>query len=447
MKQKRLARILSLVLVLTFLPTFALADTWYLEDGSITIEATADSEGNTSQRVTQGETSRPDSAPMISNRESSVSTSNTVTIKADTGATADVTLKDTNIDTGGAAVKTEGSGNVDLNIEGTNTVKSGFGYAGVQKNNSGNLELGSDSGSGQLTANGGDGGAGIGGGGRESGSNIAISGGTITANGGKNGAGIGGGLEGSGEDITISGGNVTAKGGEFSAGIGGGIASSGKNITISKDAQVKVSGGRGDPFVGAGAAIGNGGDGDSSMNPSDGDPVSPDTSGLYTTGKLEYYGPGADFAQDTPTQTVSGTVIPPVTPAEPATPSTPDSGIQAEAPAPKPVAAYRVTDPEGNWLACTETRQDGRLTLTVEADAAVLSGTVYGLSVLENAGITEITLKTVKQETSFSISEVLAQSAASETYVPGERGTYRLTLDGNKVSFVLDGQQQDTLVK
>ena len=446
MKQKRLARILSLVLVLTFLPTFALADTWYLEDGSITIEATADSEGNTSQRVTQGETSRPDSAPMISNRESSVSTSNTVTIKADTGATADVTLKDTNIDTGGAAVKTEGSGNVDLNIEGTNTVKSGFGYAGVQKNNSGNLELGSDSGSGQLTVSGGEEAAGIGGGIRDSASNITISGGTITANGGRNGAGIGGGQYGSGENITISGGNVTAKGGGFSAGIGGGIASSGSNITISNDAQVKVSGGGGDPFVGAGAAIGNGGDGYSSGPAIHGDEVSPDTSGLYTTGKLEYYGPGADFAQDAPTQTISGTVIPPVAP-EPTTSSTSDSSVRADTPAPQPMAAYRVTDPEGNWIAFSETRQDGRLTLTVEADDAVLSGTLYGLSVLENAGITEITLKTAKQEAGFSIREVLVQSAASETFVPGESGTYRLTLDGNAVSFILDGQQQDTLAK
>ena len=46
-----------------------------------------------------------------------------------------------------------------------NTVSSGDKHAGVEKANDGNLTIGSESGEGELTANGGPGGAGIGGGG------------------------------------------------------------------------------------------------------------------------------------------------------------------------------------------------------------------------------------------------------------------------------------------
>ena len=46
---------------------------------------------------------KEDSAPVIRNRDSSASTTNNVTIRADTGATANVTLEDTNIDTTGGA--------------------------------------------------------------------------------------------------------------------------------------------------------------------------------------------------------------------------------------------------------------------------------------------------------------------------------------------------------
>ena len=90
--------------------------------------------------------------------------------------------------------------------------------------------------SGQLIANGGYYGAGIGGGKEQSGSNITINGGTVTATGGDSGAGIGGGWHGSGSNIIINGGNVIANGGDASgyggAGIGGGNKGSGSNITI-----------------------------------------------------------------------------------------------------------------------------------------------------------------------------------------------------------------------
>ena len=90
---------------------------------------------------------------------------------------------------------------------------------------------------GNITVNGGEFGAGIGGGSGGlsggNGGNITISGGTVIANGGNMAAGIGGGCDGSGGNITISGGNVTAKGASWAAGIGGGDNGDGGNITIS----------------------------------------------------------------------------------------------------------------------------------------------------------------------------------------------------------------------
>ena len=84
--------------------------------------------------------------------------------------------------------------------------------------------------SGQLEANGGTSGAGIGGGYMGSGSNITINGGYVTAT-GVHGAGIGGGANCPGSHITINGGTVKANS-TSGAGIGGGMGGSGSNITI-----------------------------------------------------------------------------------------------------------------------------------------------------------------------------------------------------------------------
>ena len=89
--KKIMTRLLSLVLLCAFVPSFVLADNWYLEDGDITVNAT-----ETSQIVSQGGTSKPDSNPIISTRAPGSSgtgaTNNTVTITAAENATANVTL-------------------------------------------------------------------------------------------------------------------------------------------------------------------------------------------------------------------------------------------------------------------------------------------------------------------------------------------------------------------
>ncbi len=255
--KKIMTRLLSLVLLGAFIPSFVLAETWDLGKGDITVTAT-----ETSQTVSQvnGET-KDDPDPVIT---SNGKTENTVIINAGENATANVTLENVNIDVSSkseAAITTQGQGDVTLNLSGNNSVQSGEYHAGVHKGNAGNLTVTTpEGGTGSLNATGGKGGAGIGGdssGGN--GNNITISGGTVVAKGGEYSAGIGGGGNSSHKDaskITISGGDVKATGAGSAAGIGGGNGGSGTDIEIT-GGKVTATGGE----QGAGIGGGNGGNG------------------------------------------------------------------------------------------------------------------------------------------------------------------------------------------
>lgn len=174
---------------------------------------------------------------------------NTVSVKD-----ADVTFKDLEIDRSASSTAADGaavsvSGNSSIELDGKNTISSGMGHAGIEKaDDNGTMTIKDDNNvSGSLTANGGFGGAGIGGGNNADGSDITITGGTIIANGGFGGAGIGGGSSsisggGNGSDITISGGNVTANGGTAGAGIGGGDGDNANGLNKKSDS---TGGGRG----------------------------------------------------------------------------------------------------------------------------------------------------------------------------------------------------------
>ncbi len=226
----------------------------------------------------------------------------------------------------GAALSVVGTGNIIIELDGTNILKSSIGLAGFQKQNDGTLTIKDDKGtSGSLEAIGGFKGAGIGGGGGASGSNIIIEGGTITAIGGDWGAGIGGREDGTGDvtitggniiavggyngagigggefktgDVTITGGNIIAVGSYSGAGIGGGTYSNGSSITISNDAIVYAAGGAGylDLGTGKGAAIGEGGTNSDPDDPYNGVPVNGievlDISGLYDTGSVTVFAAG-----------------------------------------------------------------------------------------------------------------------------------------------------------
>ena len=285
--KKLTTRLLSLVLLGAFIPSFVLAETWYLENGDITVNAAPDM----TQTVSQRGTTTPDPSPVISTHApdstQTGAVEKTVTINAEANATANVTLENVNIDIGyepKAAITTEGKGNVTLNLSGNNSVQSGTYHAGVHKENTGNLTVTApEGGTGSLKAIGGDGGAGIGGGAIDgNGNNITISGGTVDAKGGEYSAGIGGGGNSSDNNaskITISGGNVTATGGGSAAGIGGGNGGSGTDIEIT-GGIVAANGGE------QGAGIGGGKYGDGS-----GITVSGGT--VNATGKDNVYGGGA----------------------------------------------------------------------------------------------------------------------------------------------------------
>ena len=350
--KKFLSITLSLLLAAS-MPLSALAETYDLSQGSITVNA--ESGGQTVRQG--GGAAVPDSAPVITG----TSKENNVTINADSGQTASVTFSGVNIDVrdkGKAAVSTTGEGNVSIELNGGSTLRSGYEHAGLEKNNGGSLTIADEDKNGKLTAWGEQQGAGIGGGSGKDGSNIFITGGgvnaigglaaagiggglggngsNITISGGKvgatnglNGAGIGGGQHGSGSNITISGGEVNAIGGDWSAGIGGGqrgsgshitisggevSASGGKNgagigggvdgkgegITVSGNAQLKVRGGSVHGDYGTGAGIGGGG----GSYGTDGAEVEPDICALNPGGKIEYYAPGSSMS-GTPNKTVT----------------------------------------------------------------------------------------------------------------------------------------------
>ena len=204
---------------------------------------------------------------------------NTITVINNFANTVlNLTLKDVKIDvsdtgnegrpsrTGKAALSVQGKGNVEIELDGENELKSGAYRAGLEKNNStsaGTLTLkdNKEAGSGSLNAEGGALSAGIGGSyngdsANNGTKNIIITGSTVTATGGDGGAGIGGGSDGrnsdsNGKNITITGSTVTAKGGNGSAGIGGGVGGSGESITIT-GSTVTAEGGNGAAGIGSG---------------------------------------------------------------------------------------------------------------------------------------------------------------------------------------------------
>ncbi len=398
MKGKKIVSTLLVLLLLASLPVSAHAAVWDIGKGDITVNA-----GSGGQTVTQGDGAAvEDSAPVITGS----STENTLTIKAESGQTANVTLSGANIDVSGkvkAAVSTNGEGNVSIELDGDNTLKSATNHAGLEKNNGGSLTIADENKNGKLTAKGGD-----------------------------YGAGIGGGWRGSGSDITISGGEVNATGGVNGAGIGGGCYGYGNNITVSGDAKLKVQGGVEDNIDGAGAGIGNGGSSDERAIPVTGAEVEPDTSGLTTNGSIEYYAPGADMEKDKPEKTTVGTLSPQEKPIEPIEPAEPE---QPEAERGMDATLYRVTAKDGKDIAYTAEQKGSVLTVTVDEDLAILTGRLSGIRTLKAQGVEKIVFVTKGAASAFLLSDLLGKGESGEAY--------RLTHDGKAVTFTLGKKMTD----
>lgn len=279
---QRIAALALACAMMTGMTLPAFAATYDIVSGSIDIHATEG--GNLISQWNWNDENKKeyvrDSDGPIQNRPDNdititgTSTGNTVTIDADKDQTANVTLKDVEIDassTGQAAVDVTGSGNTNIELKGDNTLTGGNWYAGLQHNKetdaegnetSGKLTITDTDNDGKLTATGDFGGAGIGGGNMKDAGKIEITGGSITATGGLDGAGIGGGGSGGDADITISGGTINAIGGTDpwgqpgaigGAGIGGGGSGGNATVTITGDAVIeKASGGGGCAGIGGG---------------------------------------------------------------------------------------------------------------------------------------------------------------------------------------------------
>lgn len=292
--KKQLAlRVLStaaLVAMVSSIATAAFADTYDLNKGSVDILA----EGG-KQYITQWQDEskgtfvqdengknidhRPDDDITLTTKDKATGetkpTSNTVTIDAKEGNTANVTLKDVDIEVDttkakSGAIEIKGNGNTNLELNGDNTVmvkndweeehaaiekadKYGKGTLTItdDKNDDGTAKDKDENGNaaggdtGKLLAGGFHQAAAIGGGGTDDTactSNITITGGDITASGGSYGAGIGGGAYGAGTNIRIEGNaDVTAFAGGGAA-IGSGYQSAGNSdITITDHATVEAA--------------------------------------------------------------------------------------------------------------------------------------------------------------------------------------------------------------
>ncbi len=236
MKGRIIVSTLLALLLLVSMPVSALAATWDIGKGDITVNA--ESGGQTVRQG--GGAAVPDSAPVITG----TSKENTLTINAESGQTASVTLSGVNIDVrdkGKAAVSTTGEGNVSIELNGESTLRSGYEHAGLEKNNGGSLTIADED---------------------------------------KNG-------------------KLTAWGEQQGAGIGGGVYGKGEGITVSGNAQLKVRGGSVHGDYGTGAGIGGGG-----SYGTDGAEVEPDICALNPGGKIEYYAPRKPMS-GTPAKTVT----------------------------------------------------------------------------------------------------------------------------------------------
>ena len=160
----------------------------------------------------------------------------TLASKVQISIAAGATVILNNVNINGSGTWTSGNyagitceGNATIILSGTNTVKGFYkNYPGIYVPDGYTLTI---EGTGSLNASSNGSGAGIGGGNGLDCGNITITGGNITATGGIGRPGIGGGTGACG-DITITGGTITATGGNAAAGIGGSNTGNCGNITI-----------------------------------------------------------------------------------------------------------------------------------------------------------------------------------------------------------------------
>jgi hypothetical protein len=478
---QRAAALILTAAMLTTLAAPAFAETWYIENGNITVKA-GDTEGT--NKVSQGTIiDKVDTNTIITNREDTAS-SHTVTIDAGNDK-VEVTLKDVNIDTSSqnkAAVSVTGSGNTTIKLDGDNALKSDTYRSGIYGSGSLTISGGEND---SLTAQGGSGANGI-----SSSGSLTISGGTVTATGGNSTGIVGYGGSGiySSSGVAISGGAVTANGGDSKDGYGGnGIYS--RSVAIS-GGTVKAAGGNGKDGYGGngisststtisgGTVTANGGSGNSSggngirsngvtisggaVNAAGGDGgngkdggygiISNDidlSGSLELTAKAgspngkalsqndneldldtikEKLGPGAKVTvTDANGETKQVSIPRPVEPEKPVIPgessSSSDGGSSAPSAPASSIPGLTVTDKSGAVISYTSTQSGNTLTVCVGRFTASLRASLSALRPLRAEGIETITFQTILCSTTLSVDELLAMGGEDAEAVLTHRST------------------------
>ena len=456
----------------------AFAETWYIENGDITVKASG-TEGK--NKVSQGNNPEvEDTDTIITNSNKNTASSHTVTIETNgKNDKVEVTLKDVNIDTSKqskAAVSVTGSGNTTIKLDGDNALKSDTYRSGIASTGSLTISGGendsltaqggsgangiSSSGSltisgGTVTATGGNstGIVGYGGSGIYSSSGVAISGGAVTANGGSGEDGYGGNgiysssvaisggtvkaAGGNGKDgyggngisstsTTISGGTVTANGGSGNSSGGNGIRSNG--VTISGGAVNAAGGDGGNGKDGGYGIISNDIDlsGSLELTAKAGSPngkaLSQNDNELDLDTIKEKLGPGAKVtATDANGETKQVSIPRPVEPEEPSSSSGGGSATPS-APA-SPLPGLTVTDKSGAVISYTSTQSGNTLTVCVGRFTASFRISLAALRQLRAEGIETIAFQTILCSTTLSVDELLAMGGEDAEAVLTHRST------------------------
>lgn len=436
--------------MLTTLTAPAFAETWYIENGDITVKA-GDTKGT--NKVSQGDKKDvEDTNTIITNQKTDKASSNTVTIEANgKNDKVEVTLKDVNIDASSrnnAAVSVTGSCNTTIKLDGDNALKSDTYRSGIASTGSLTISGGendsltaqggsgangiSSSGSltisgGTVTATGGNstGIVGYGGNGIYSSSGVAISGGTVTTKGGSGKNGYGGnGI--SSTSTTISGGTVTANGGSGNSSGGNGIRSNG--VTISGGAVNAAGGDGGNGKDGGYGIISNDIDlsGSLELTAKAGSPngkaLSQNDNELDLDTIKEKLGPGAKVtATDANGETKQVSIPRPVEPEEPSSSSGGGSATPS-APA-SPLPGLTVTDKSGAVISYTSTQSGNTLTVCVGRFTASFRISLAALRQLRAEGIDTITFQTILCSTTLSVDELLAMGGEDAEAVLTHRFT------------------------
>ena len=123
--------------------------------------------------------------------------------------------------------------------------------------------------------------------------------------------------------------------------------------------------------------------------------------------------------KDKPTSTTFGTS------------SQPEKPIERGADAP----LYRMTDRDGRDIAYTAEQKGGVLTVTVDEDFAVLTGSLSGIRTLRAQGVEKLVFVTKGATSAFLLSDLLGKGESGEAYW--------LTHDGKAVTFTLGESMAD----